>query len=176
MREQLPFRLFKYSFVNGKNIIKEIIIKDLKSDIRLNTHNPCYTSIIVSPKGDVILCDSHYNFYNYVKKKSQKLYGEGESVYDMYINLWSNKYVTADISYNSSRQIENIFYSSYKMFKTQYNILEFLAIYLECNLIEVNHKKLHQLTNSFKNNIKANYVVNDSYMTYKYIPPWTSYE
>lgn len=176
MKERLPFRLFKYGLINGKNIIKEIIIKDLKSDIRLNAHNIYYISIIISPKGDVILCDSHYNFYNYVKKKSQKLYTEGESIYDMYLNLWSNKYVTADISYNGSRKIENIFYSSYKMLKMQYNILEFLAIYLECNLIEVNHKKLQQLTDGFKNNIKTNYVVNDTYMTHKYIPPWTSYK
>ena len=173
MKERLPFKLFTYNF-NGENVIKKIVIKDLKSDIRLNSHNKYYTPVIISPVGDIIICHSHYDFYYYIKKESQRLYSKDKSIYEVYLDLWANNYVTVDISYNNFGKMENIYYSNHKIFKMQYNILELLAIYLECNLIEINYKKLYQDSNN--NNLQVNYLVNNSYMTHKYEPPWNSYK
>lgn len=188
--EETQFNLFAYDFdSNGKNDIKKIEITNLKSSISKYCINKYFIPLILSPTGHLIICNnSHYKFYNFIKKD---LPISCESTYDVYTNLWNNRYVTIDISFDNLGKMNNIYYASDKIFKTQYNILELLAIYLECNLFKINHAKLYEDGNfeeegfaknadgSIENglmggnrlNLQNKYIIRDSCVILKYKPP-----
>jgi hypothetical protein len=175
--EKLPFKLFVYNFddFNGE-LIKKVEVTDLKSNIFKYSYNKYYLPLIISPVGELIICNnSHFKFYNYIKRESQETHKE--STYEAYSDLWTNHYVTIDISLNNFGKMENIYYASHKILKHQYNILELLAIHLECNLFEINHKKLYAVGNMEDGLMGGNrlngynkYIIEDSYITQKYKP------